>query len=62
MARRDRGPRRKPNRTAMITAVDTSVLLAIFNAEPGADQWMVILIRAKAEGRLVISSYLDFAT
>ena len=38
----------------MITAVDSSVLLAIFNDEAGADQWMETLIQARLEGRLVI--------
>lgn len=38
----------------MITAVDSSVLLAIFNAEPGAERWMETLIKARHEGRLVI--------
>jgi predicted nucleic acid-binding protein len=38
----------------MITAVDSSVLLAIFNAEAGAGDWMETLIRARREGRLVL--------
>lgn len=38
----------------MITAVDSSVLLAIFNGEPGADKWLEALIRARREGRLVL--------
>lgn len=38
----------------MITAIDTSVLLAIFNGEAGADRWLETLIRARQEGRLVI--------
>jgi predicted nucleic acid-binding protein len=38
----------------MITAVDSSVLLAIFNAEPSSERWMEALIKARHEGRLVI--------
>lgn len=38
----------------MITAVDSSVLLAIFNAETDADRWLDALIRARQEGQLVI--------
>jgi predicted nucleic acid-binding protein len=38
----------------MITAVDSSVLLAVFNGEKGADQWMETLIQARQEGRLVL--------
>lgn len=38
----------------MITAVDSSVLLAIFNGEQGGDKWMEALIRARGEGRLII--------
>lgn len=38
----------------MITAVDSSVLLAIFNAEAGADRWLETLVGARREGRLVI--------
>ena len=30
------------------------MLLAIFNAEAGADQWLEALIRARSEGRLII--------
>ena len=39
----------------MIVAIDTSVLLAIFNAEPGAGDWLDVLIGARRAGRLVAS-------
>lgn len=38
----------------MKTAIDSSALLAIFNGEPDANVWLEILIRARAEGRLVV--------
>jgi predicted nucleic acid-binding protein len=38
----------------MTTAVDTSALLAIFNAEPDWEAWLDILLRARREGALVI--------
>lgn len=38
----------------MITAIDSSVLLAIFNAEPKGPHWMEALIRARREGRLIL--------
>lgn len=38
----------------MKTAVDTSVLHAIFNAEPDAQVWLRILVQARREGRLVV--------
>jgi len=38
----------------MKLAVDTSVLLAIFKAEPGAKPWLEALIDARRGGRLVI--------
>lgn len=38
----------------MILALDTSVLLTIFNEEPGADRWMEALIGARRRGRLVL--------
>lgn len=39
----------------MITAIDSSVLLCIFNDELDADAWMEVLVAARKEGRLVIS-------
>jgi hypothetical protein len=38
----------------MKTAVDSSVLLAIFNDEPDARAWVKCLIDARREGQLVI--------
>jgi predicted nucleic acid-binding protein len=38
----------------MRTAVDSSVLLAIFNGERGAEQWLEELIRVRHSGRLVL--------
>lgn len=38
----------------MIVAVDSSVLLAIFNGEPGSDDWMDALIGARRTGRLAV--------
>ncbi|MBI4862395.1 MAG: type II toxin-antitoxin system VapC family toxin [Candidatus Riflebacteria bacterium] len=38
----------------MIVAIDSSVLLAIFNAEPGADAWLNALITARRAGKLVL--------
>jgi predicted nucleic acid-binding protein len=38
----------------MRTAVDTSVLVAIFNAEPTGEDWLKKLIAARREGQLVI--------
>lgn len=38
----------------MITAVDTSVLIAITKGEPGADEWTSLLARAQADGDLVV--------
>lgn len=38
----------------MRTAVDSSVLLAIFNGEAGAEQWIESLIQARREGQLFI--------
>lgn len=38
----------------MITALDSSVLLAIFNGEPGAEHWLEALIEARRAGRLVL--------
>ena len=37
----------------MTTAVDSSVLLAIINGEPGADAWVRTLAQARMESRLV---------
>lgn len=38
----------------MITAVDTSVLIAIAKAETDAEQWVNLLIAAETEGDLVV--------
>ncbi len=38
----------------MNTAVDTSVLLAIFNGEPGAEDWLGALVEARRRGALSI--------
>lgn len=38
----------------MKTAVDSSVLHAIFNDEPQAHLWLKLLIQARREGQLVI--------
>ncbi len=38
----------------MRVALDSSVLLAIFNGEPGADDWLEALIEARREGRLCL--------
>ena len=38
----------------MKLAVDSSVLLAIFNKEPGAEDWLEALIDARRHGRLAI--------
>lgn len=38
----------------MITAVDSSVLLAIFNAESEGERWLNALIQARREGRLIL--------
>jgi hypothetical protein len=45
------------------TAVDSSVLLAIFNDEPGARAWLKCLIDARREGQLVIcdAAYAEVA-
>lgn len=40
----------------MTTAVDSSVLLAIINGEPGADAWVRTLAQARMESRLVLCS------
>lgn len=39
----------------MITAVDSSVLIAVYQAEASAEAWMKILLRARFRGALVIS-------
>lgn len=39
----------------MITALDSSVLWAIVNREPGHESWLQALLHAAAEGPLVIS-------
>ena len=38
----------------MKTAIDSSVLLALFNDEPDGEAWLEVLIRARGEGPLVI--------
>ena len=38
----------------MKLALDTSVLLTVFNQEPGAEDWMEILIQARRQGLLVL--------
>jgi predicted nucleic acid-binding protein len=38
----------------MKLALDTSVLLTVFNQEPGAEDWMEILIQARRQGFLVL--------
>lgn len=39
----------------MKTAIDSSVLLTIFNGEPDAERWLRSLIGARREGVLVLS-------
>ncbi len=39
----------------MITAVDSSALIAIYLGEPTAEAWMTCLITARSEGALLIS-------
>ncbi len=38
----------------MITAVDSSVLIAIINGEPAAADWVRVLAQARADSRLII--------
>jgi len=38
----------------MMTAIDSSVLLAIFNAESDGPRWLEALIQARRKGRLII--------
>jgi hypothetical protein len=38
----------------MILAVDSSVLLAIFCAEPGGERWLDTLVDARRAGRLTL--------
>jgi len=38
----------------MITAVDSSVLLAVFNNEPAASDWSRVLLDASREGELTV--------
>lgn len=38
----------------MITAVDSSVLWAVFNDEPGAEEWSQVLLEASRAGELTI--------
>lgn len=38
----------------MRLALDSSVLLTIFNQEPGAEEWMEELIRARKAGQLLL--------
>jgi uncharacterized protein with PIN domain len=39
----------------MITAVDSSVLIAIYLGEPTSDRWLDRLVAARMEGVLLIS-------
>jgi predicted nucleic acid-binding protein len=39
----------------MITAIDSSVLWAIIKSEPGCQEWIETLLKASAEGPLIIS-------
>lgn len=39
----------------MITAIDSSVLWAIVNVEPGHESWLQVLFQAATEGPLIIS-------
>jgi predicted nucleic acid-binding protein len=47
----------------MKTAVDSSVLLGIFNDEPSAHAWVKCLIDARREGQLVVcdAAYAELA-
>lgn len=38
----------------MKLALDASVLLTVFNQEPGAEDWIEILIQARRQGLLVL--------
>lgn len=38
----------------MKLALDASVLLTLFNQEPGAEDWMEVLIQARRQGLLVL--------
>lgn len=38
----------------MKLALDASVLLTVFNQEPGAEEWMEVLIQARRQGLLVL--------
>ncbi len=38
----------------MKLALDSSVLLSIFNREPGAEEWLEALVRARKQGQLVV--------
>ncbi len=38
----------------MKLALDSSVLLTIFNREPEAEEWMEALVRARRQGQLVV--------
>lgn len=38
----------------MTLALDASVLLTVFNQEPGAEDWIEILIQARRQGLLVL--------
>ena len=54
MAGQDSGARGVATKVQVKTAVDSSVLLAIFNGEPEARAWLTCLIQARREGQLVI--------
>ncbi len=38
----------------MRLALDTSVLLTVFNREPGAEEWMEVLVQARRQGQLIV--------
>jgi len=38
----------------MKTAIDSSVLLAVFNGESSASAWLDVLVRMRCEGQLVV--------
>lgn len=38
----------------MRLALDTSMLLTVFNHEPGAEEWMEALVSARRQGQLVL--------
>ena len=40
----------------MITAIDSSALIAIYQGEATAEAWMELLVRSREEGALVVSA------